>query len=84
MLDANKTLSNESQLFLENLRLYLFSSGKKTEEVEDIMEELAAHLFEAERNDKSVEHIIGRSPKEYMKLLSDECLLIIRDHLNIY
>ncbi|MCK1992054.1 hypothetical protein GW626_17020 [Peribacillus muralis] len=72
MLDANKTLSKESQLFLENLRLYLFSSGKKTEEVEDIMEELAAHLFEAERNDKSVEHIIGRSPKEYMKLLSDE------------
>ncbi|MBL3644788.1 hypothetical protein JMN23_20735 [Bacillus sp. RHFB] len=71
MLD-DKTLSKESQLFLENLRLYLFSSGKKTDEIEGIIEELEVHLIEAERNDKSVEHIIGRSPKEYMKLLSDE------------
>ncbi|MDQ7862949.1 hypothetical protein RCO48_23725 [Peribacillus frigoritolerans] len=45
---------------------------KKTDEIEGIIEELEVHLFEAERNDKSVEHIIGRSPKEYMKLLSDE------------
>ncbi|WP_349727704.1 HAAS domain-containing protein [Peribacillus frigoritolerans] len=72
MLDVNKALSRESQLFLEDLRLYLFSSGKKTAEIEDLIEELEVHLFEAERNEKSVEHIIGRSPKEYMKLLSDE------------
>ncbi|MFH0066110.1 HAAS domain-containing protein [Peribacillus sp. NPDC056705] len=72
MLDVNKALSRESQLFLEDLRLYLFSSGKKTAEIEDIIEELEVHLFEAERNEKSVGHIIGRSPKGYMKLLSDE------------
>ncbi|MEP9405691.1 hypothetical protein ABKP09_05115 [Peribacillus frigoritolerans] len=72
MLDVNKTLSKESQNFLEDLRLYLFTSGKKTDAIEDIIEELEVHLFEAERDEKSVEHIIGRSPKEYMKLLSDE------------
>ncbi|MDM5360287.1 hypothetical protein [Peribacillus sp. ACCC06369] len=72
MLDVNKTLSKESQTFLENLRLYLFSSGKKTDAIEDIIEELEVHLFEAECDEKSVEHIIGSSPKEYMKLLSDE------------
>ncbi|MGE7186826.1 HAAS domain-containing protein [Peribacillus sp. NPDC006672] len=72
MLDVNKALSKESQNFLENLRLYLFSSGKKTAEIEDIIEELEVHLLEAERNKKSVEHIVGRSPKEYMEQLSDE------------
>ncbi|MGG4266889.1 HAAS domain-containing protein [Peribacillus simplex] len=72
MLDVNKALSKESQNFLENLRLYLFSSGKESDVIEDILEELEVHLFEAERNGKSVEHIIGRSPKEYMKQLSDE------------
>ncbi|MFB1097238.1 HAAS domain-containing protein [Terribacillus sp. JSM ZJ617] len=61
------TLSKESQTFLENLRIYLFASNKKEDEVNELMEELEDHLYEAEQNGKSVEHIIGKSPKAYMK-----------------
>lgn len=67
-----QTLSKDSQDFLENLRLYLFSSGKKDGEINGIVEELEDHLIEAEKRGKSVQHIVGSSPKAYMKQLSDE------------
>jgi hypothetical protein len=38
-------LSRESRDFLENLRLYLFSSGKNEKEMEEIIEELEDHLY---------------------------------------
>ncbi|MFD1068128.1 HAAS domain-containing protein [Oceanobacillus locisalsi] len=65
-------LSKKSQDFLENLRAYLFWSGKNADEVEDIVKELETHLSEAEKNGKSVEKIIGQSPKEYMEMISNE------------
>ncbi len=65
-------LSKKSQNFLENLRVYLISSGKQWEEIEGIVNELEIHLSEAERNGKSIEKIIGQSPKEYMELVSAE------------
>lgn len=65
-------LSKKSQDFLENLSVYLFSSGKRTDEIEDIVSELEVHLFEAEKEGKPIEKIIGKSPKEYMKMVSDE------------
>ncbi|SDC44798.1 Uncharacterized membrane protein [Terribacillus halophilus] len=66
------TLSKESQAFLDNLRIYLFASNKKEDEVIELMEELEDHLYEAEQNGKSVEHIIGKSPKAYMKEIEAE------------
>jgi len=57
-------LSKKSQDFLENLRVYLFSSGKQWDEIEDIVNELEIYLFEAEKNGNSIEKIIGNSPKE--------------------
>ncbi|KWW20683.1 hypothetical protein AS888_18100 [Peribacillus simplex] len=72
MLDLNTSLSKDSQHFLGNLRLYLIANGKNTDEIEEIMEELEVHLTEAESNDKSVEHIVGSSPKEYMEQISAE------------
>ncbi|MFP7493144.1 hypothetical protein SFC66_05080 [Terribacillus saccharophilus] len=66
------TLSKESQAFLDNMRLYLFSSSKKEDEVAELMEELEDHLIEAEQHGKSVEHIIGKSPKAYMKEIEVE------------
>lgn len=66
------TLSKESQTFLDNLRIYLFSSNKKEEEVIELIEELEDHLIEAEQHGKSVEHIIGKSPKAYMKEIEVE------------
>ncbi|PAF17247.1 hypothetical protein CHH58_16780 [Terribacillus saccharophilus] len=66
------TLSKESQTFLDNLRIYLFASNKKEAEVNELMEELEDHLYEAEQNGKNVEHIIGKSPKAYMKEIETE------------
>ena len=68
-------LSNKSKSFLENLRLYLFSSGKNSEEIEEIVGELKVHLSEAEKNGKSIEKIIGKSPKEYMEMVSKEMVI---------
>lgn len=65
-------LSRKSQSFLENLRLYLISSGKEEKEIHSIVEELEDHLMEAEARGKTVDHIVGESPKEYMKQLSNE------------
>src|SRR5699024_6564428 len=74
----NKNLSQESKQFLENLRVYLFSSGKNWTETEEIIEELETHLMEAEQNSKSTERIIGKSPKEYMESLSEEMAIDYR------
>ena len=66
------SVSKESKSFLENLRLYLFASGKNEQEIEEIVGELEDHLYEAEKNGKSVEDIIGKTPKEYMSKLANE------------
>lgn len=45
----NLQLSKKSQNFIENLRVYLFSSGKQSDEIEQIVNELEIHLAEAEK-----------------------------------
>ncbi|GIN86768.1 membrane protein [Heyndrickxia sporothermodurans] len=65
-------ISTESRGFLENLRVYLFSSGKNEKEINEIIEELEDHLYEAEKNGKNIEDIIGKSPKEYMEKVANE------------
>ncbi|BBN97706.1 HAAS domain-containing protein [Sporolactobacillus terrae] len=67
-----KKLSKESREFLQDLRLYLFSSGKKENEIEDLVGELEDHLCEAEKHGKSVKTITGSTPKEYMDQLANE------------
>ncbi|WP_339148554.1 MULTISPECIES: hypothetical protein [unclassified Sutcliffiella] len=71
-------LTKKSQTFIENLRIYLFSCGKKTREIDEITDELSVHLYEAEKENKSVEHIIGSSPKEYMEQISGEMSFDVR------
>ncbi|UOQ48946.1 hypothetical protein MUN88_02055 [Gracilibacillus caseinilyticus] len=65
-------LSAKSTDFLENLRLYLFSSGKNTNESDEIIEELESHLYEAEKAGKNVDDIISMSPKAFMEQIADE------------
>ncbi|GAF13916.1 membrane protein [Bacillus sp. JCM 19045] len=65
-------LSQESNRFIEDLRVYLYSSGKKESEIHEIIEELEVHLFEAEANGKSIEQVVGNSPKLYMESISKE------------
>jgi uncharacterized membrane-anchored protein len=65
-------LSKKSQTFLENLRLYLLTNGKEEKDIKAIVEELEDHLMEAEARGKTVDYIVGESPKQYMKQLSNE------------
>jgi uncharacterized membrane-anchored protein len=65
-------LSSKSTKFIDDLKLYLFSSGKNEQEIKDITEELEVHLFEAEQDGKSIDQIIGASPKEYMTSISTQ------------
>ncbi len=65
-------LSKEAELFIENLHLYLLSSGKKEKEIKEIVEELSDHLQEAEANGKNISDVTGESPKEYMESLARE------------
>ncbi|MFD2043567.1 HAAS domain-containing protein [Ornithinibacillus salinisoli] len=71
-------LSDKSKRFLDDLRIYLFSSGKKSEEIDEIATELEIHLAEAEKNGKPIEKIIGNSPKEYMQMVSNEMVIDYR------
>lgn len=72
------TFSEKSKTFLENLRIYLFSTGKKADEIEEIVNELEIHLHEAEKNGKPIEKIIGTTPKEYMEMISNEMVIDYR------
>ncbi|MFZ0368905.1 MAG: DUF1129 family protein [Halobacillus sp.] len=68
-------LSKESKDFIGRLQVYLMASGKKEKEIEEITEELEDHLLEAERRGKSIEDVVGNSPKEYMEQFSQEMKL---------
>ncbi|MFC5465278.1 HAAS domain-containing protein [Lederbergia graminis] len=65
-------LSKKSTNFIENLRLYLLTSGKKEKEVDELIEELTAHLIESEKQGKSIDQIIEGTPEEYMQSLKNE------------
>lgn len=71
-------LSGQSKTFIENLRVYLFSSGKNSDEIEDIIDELENHLSQAEKRGKPIEKIIGNSPKDYMEMISNEMVIDYR------
>ncbi|WHY34664.1 hypothetical protein QNH44_02480 [Cytobacillus firmus] len=64
-------VSKESEQFLTELRFYLMSKGKNDDEINEITEELEVHLMEAEADGKDVSHIIGDSPKQYMKSIGE-------------
>ncbi|ANU15879.1 NADH dehydrogenase [Planococcus maritimus] len=60
-------LSAKSEQFLIELRMYLMQRGKSDEDIQGIVDELESHLIESEKNGKSVESIVGKDPKQYMK-----------------
>lgn len=65
-------LSKKSRDFLDDLSVYLISSGKSETEVKDIVSELEDHLLEAEQAGKDVDDVIGQSPKSYMQYIGRE------------
>ncbi|WP_079478895.1 HAAS domain-containing protein [Halobacillus salinus] len=66
------TLSIKSREFIDNLRLYLRTRGKKEDEIDEVIGELEDHLLEAEKHGKNMDDIIGQSPGEYMQQISAE------------
>lgn len=65
-------LSKESEQFIIELRMYLISKGKSDKQINEITEELEDHLLQAEKAGKSIAHITGESPKQYIKSISKE------------
>ncbi|WP_313430536.1 HAAS domain-containing protein [Siminovitchia terrae] len=65
-------LSAKSETFIENLRLYLVTSGKKEKEIIDLTGELKVHLIEAEKDGKNIDEIIDCTPEQYMNSLKRE------------
>lgn len=76
-------LSKESEQFLIELRLYLISKGKNDKEINEITEELEVHLLEAEAEGKDVKHIIGESPRQYMKNIGESMKTDFRQILGL-
>lgn len=64
--------SRKSQKFIKDMRLYLHSSKKNLDEIEEITNDLKNHLYEAEQDGKPIEKVVGSSPREYMKMVSSE------------
>ncbi|OIU66324.1 DUF1129 family protein [Rossellomorea aquimaris] len=64
-------LSKKSEQFLIELRMHLMSKGKNDSEINEITEELEDHLLQAEAEGKDVTHIVGESPKQYMKSIGE-------------
>ncbi|HBI04638.1 MAG TPA: NADH dehydrogenase subunit [Paenibacillaceae bacterium] len=64
-------LSQKAEQFLIELRMYLIQRGKKDQDIQEIIDELEAHLIEAEQNGKNIDDIIGKSPKQYMKSIGE-------------
>lgn len=64
-------LSAKSEQFLIELRMYLMQRGKSDEDINEVVEELESHLIESEKHGKSVESIVGKNPKQYMKSIGE-------------
>ena len=71
-------LSKKSERFLVELRMYLISKGKVDEDMNSVIEELEDHLLQAEADGKSIETIVGNSPKAYMKSIGESMPLDLR------
>lgn len=71
-MNSELELSRKSKKFLEDLRVYLITSRKSLSDVNEILYDLENHLHEAEWNGKPIERIVGRSPREYMEMVSGE------------
>lgn len=79
----NVELSKKSRDFLDDLAVYLMSSGKSEREVNDVTEELKDHLKEAERAGKNVDDVVGQSPEAYMRQLGREMAFDVRGFIKI-
>lgn len=76
-------LSKKSRDFLDDLAVYLMSSGKSEGEVKEVVEELKDHLEEAERAGKGVDEVVGQSPKDYMQHLGSEMTFDVKGFVKI-
>lgn len=77
-------LSKKSRNFLDDLAVYLISSGKSEHEVKEITEELKDHLEEAQRAGKDVDDVVGQSPEAYMRQLGSEMAFDVKGIVKVF
>ena len=65
-------LTTKSVDFIDNLRLYLLTSGKNENDVKEVTEELRDHLIESEKRGMSIDKIIEGTPEAYMDSIKIE------------
>ena len=58
-------MSREGEKFIEDLNLYLISTGKSEKEIKEFIEEAEEHLILGEKEGKTIQDIFGSSPEEY-------------------
>ncbi|WP_335870333.1 DUF1129 family protein [Bacillus sp. 2205SS5-2] len=76
-------LSKKSEQFIIQMRMHLIAKGKNEQEISEIMEELEDHLLQAEADGKSVENIIGESPKKYLRDISSSMKTDIKENIKL-
>ncbi|MDE0583898.1 DUF1129 family protein [Planococcus sp. A6] len=72
-------LSAKSEQFLIELRMYLVQRGKSDEDINEVVDELESHLIESEKHGKSVESIVGKDPKQYMKSIGASLPIAVKE-----
>lgn len=71
-MEETNRLSARSETFIDNLRLYLMTSGKNESEIKELIEELRVHFIETQKNGRSIDEIIDGTPEQYMVSLKRE------------
>lgn len=65
-------ISKEGEKFIEDLNLYLFSTGKSEQQIKEFIQEAEEHLILGEKEGKTIKDIFGDSPEEYAKSVAKE------------
>lgn len=65
-------ISKEGEKFIEDLNLYLFSTGKSEQQIKEFIQEAEEHLILGENEGKTIKDIFGDSPEEYAKSVAKE------------
>lgn len=74
-------ISKEGKKFIEELDMYLVSTGKSEEEIKEFIQEVEEHLILSEKEGKNVVDIFGDSPEGYAESVAREISYNIKDIL---
>ncbi|MDS9997903.1 DUF1129 family protein [Bacillus atrophaeus] len=76
-------LSKETTQYLNDVRVYLMTTGKSEKEVQEILDEMTVHAIEGEKEGKTAAELFGHSPKQYAQTLSKELPNHLKESLSL-